>query len=104
MREFEWSSMLRALSRAAVFSFGIALCLLLIAAIAWPMLAGSERAYGPNEARVVFSIAFLVALLGIAATAGYERNALDSAESGSTLSDWQISASSSPLNAPFRSS
>lgn len=63
MRKLKWSAALKQLPRAALFSFGIALCLFMIVSIGSMVLASGERALGPSEARIVFTAAFVIALI-----------------------------------------
>lgn len=69
MRKLKWSEALKQLPRAVLFSFGIALCLFMIASIGSMVLTGGDRAFGPSEARIVFATAFVISLIGFAAVA-----------------------------------
>lgn len=69
MRKLKWSTVLKQLPRAALFSFGIALCLFMLASVGSMVLTGGERAFGPSEARIVFGTAFVISLIGYAVIA-----------------------------------
>lgn len=69
MRKLKWSAALKQLPRAALFSFGIAICLFMFASIGSMALTSGEQSFGPSEARIVFAIAFVISLIGYAVAA-----------------------------------
>jgi hypothetical protein len=54
---------MKQLPRTILFSFGIALCLFMIASVGSVVLTDGESAFGPSEARTVFMVSFLVSLI-----------------------------------------
>jgi hypothetical protein len=52
-----------------MFSFGIAICLFMIASIGTMVFTGGEHAFDPSEARSVFVTAFVIAFTCFAARA-----------------------------------
>lgn len=69
MRQANWFSALKQLPRAALFSFGIALCFLMVAAVGAMVFTGGEHAFGPSEARLIFTAAFVISLICFAVVA-----------------------------------
>ncbi len=63
MQKLKWSAVLQQLPRAALFSFGIAVCVFILASVGSVGLAGGEYAFGPSEGRIVFKAAFVVSLV-----------------------------------------
>jgi hypothetical protein len=69
MRKLKWSVALKQLPRAALFSFGIALSLFMLASMGSMVLTGGEHIFGPSEARIVFATAFSISLICFVAVA-----------------------------------
>lgn len=83
MRKVKWSVALKQLPRAALFSFGIALCLFMLTSLGSMVLTGGEHAFGPSEARIVFVTAFVISLICFAAVALLRaRTAADDGDGG----------------------
>ena len=51
---------IKQLPKTMVFSFGLALCVLLIVTVGSMVLTNGEYHFGPSNARHVFTVAFLV--------------------------------------------
>lgn len=81
MQKLKWFAVLKQLPRIALFSFGTAIGLFMIASIGSMVLTDGERAFGPSEARVVFTAAFAISLIGFVVVA-LLRARSDSAEDG----------------------
>ena len=79
MRQASRFAALKQLPRAALFSFGIALCFLMVAAVRAMVFTGGEHAFGPSEARRVFTAAFVISLICFAVV-GLLRSRSDSAD------------------------
>jgi len=63
MRKLEWVVAMKQLSRIVIFSFGIALCLFMIVSAGSAVLTNGEHTFGPSEARLVFTITFVVSFI-----------------------------------------
>jgi len=65
MPRLKWVSVFSKLSKIVMFSFGIAVCLLVVASIGSVILSSGSLVFGPKEARTVFSVAFVASLVGL---------------------------------------
>jgi len=54
---------MKQLPRAILFSFGIALCMFMIASIGSVVLTDGENAFEPREARIIFIASFVVSFI-----------------------------------------
>lgn len=54
---------LKQLPRTVLFSFGVALGLFMIASVGSVVLTDGEHAFGPREARLVFTSTFIVSFI-----------------------------------------
>ena len=57
------ATVLKQLIRAALFSFGIAICLFVLISVASTVATGGERSLDPDDARTVFTTAFVISLI-----------------------------------------
>lgn len=63
MRKFDWSHALKQLPRIGVFSFGIALSIIMMSAIGSVALSSSGHDFGPSEARLIFTVSFVTSFI-----------------------------------------
>lgn len=63
MRKLDWSHAFKQLPRIGVFSFGVALSIIMITAIGSVALSNSGHEFGPSEARLIFTVSFVTSFI-----------------------------------------